>query len=255
MRTSHLTRALLVITIFYLAGCNKSDISKKDSLTLSGSDNVSVDLSGCKLRRIWAPYGPGSVTGVFTYNSKGNPTKLVFNNNGTGNPDHYFFYDNQNRLIEWHQTYDNGNVVSLLHRFVYSGAGVAPVRDTVMALEGDTVTFVHTFTYDAQGRIVKENIKNIYNAGAPLDPQRNPTYTYDNRGNLAVAGWKSSWYDNKVNPLRGSPVFQLIFKNWSQNNAAVQPKYNSKGLPLSLNPNNDVFFNSTTASVLVYDCQ
>lgn len=256
MRTSHLTRTVLVISIFYLASCSKTEIAKKDSLTLSSNDNVAVDLSGCKLRRIWADYGGGGrVTGLLTYNSKGNPIKLVYDNNGTGNPDHYFFYDNQNRLQEWRQTYTEGQTVAVRHRFVYNSANVA-IRDTVMHIEGDTVAFVHTLTYDSQKRIVRENIRNYYNSGGgPIAPQRNPTYTYDNRGNLAVAGWKSSWYDNKINPLRINPVFQLIFRNYSQNNAAVQPKYNSKGLPLSLNPNNDDFFNSSLTFVLVYDCQ
>lgn len=252
--TQQLTRAFLVIGILYAAACNKSDLSGEKSLTLTSSEKATIDLSNCKLRRVWSDYGGLKVTGVFTYNSKGNPTKLVFNNNGTGNPDHYFFYDNQNRLSEWRQTYHNGTTVSERHKYVYNAAGVA-IRDTVMAIEGDTITFVHTFTYDSQGRIVKENIKNIWNAGAPLDPQRNPTYTYDARGNLAVAEWKSSSYDNKISAFRSHPVFQFIFKNWSQNNAAVQAKYNSKGLPLSLNPNNDVFFNSTIAYTLVYDCQ
>lgn len=250
----HLTSLMLVIGIAFFLSCNKSDLSQSDSLSISSSENATIDLSNCKLRRIWSPYGLGKVTGLFTYNSKGNPVKLIFDNNGTGNPDHYFYYDNNNRLLEWRQTYLEGTHTSVRHRYVYNSAGVC-IRDTMMAIEGDTVTFVHTFTYDPQGRIIKENIKNIWNAGAPLDPQRNPTYTYDARGNLAVAGWKSSSYDNKVNPLRTHPVFQFIFKNWSQNNAAPQPKYNSKGLPLSLNPNNDVFFNSQTASTLVYDCQ
>lgn len=253
--THQITRAFLVIGLIYLTACNKSELtSENSSLSLSTSENATIDLTGCKLRNIWSDYGGFTVKGLFTYNSKGNPIKLTFDNNGTGNPDHYFYYDNQNRLIEWRQTYSGGTVVSERHRYVYNAAGVA-IRDTVMAIEGDTITFVYTFTYDNQGRIVKENIKNIWNAGAPLEPQRNPTYTYDARGNLAVAGWKSSSYDYKVNPLRSNPVFQFIFKNWSQNNAAVQPKYNSKGLPLSLNPNNDRFFNSNIAYKLAYDCQ
>jgi hypothetical protein len=91
----------------------------------------------------------------------------------------------------------------------------------------------------------------------PLEPTRNPTYTYDARGNLGVNGWKSSSYDNKVSIFRAHPVFQFIFRNYSKNNAAVQAKYNSKGLPLSMNPANDVFFNSAAAVITkaIYDCQ
>jgi hypothetical protein len=259
MRTlNHLTRLMLVVGITQFLSCSKSDFKSEESITGAvQSSDATVDLSGCKIRRIWTDYsgsGTPEVTGLFTYNSKGNPIKLVFNNNGTGNPDHYFFYDNLGRLKEWQETYANGTVVSLRHAYVYNSAGVI-IRDTMMAIEGDTITNVSTFVYDSQGRIVKETIKNIWNSGAPLNPTRNPTFTYDVRGNLAVAGWKSSSYDNKINPLRINPIFQFIFRNWSQNNAAPQKKYNSKGLPLSINPGNDVFFNNIQTFVVVYDCQ
>lgn len=236
-----------------LYSCTKS-IETTSEESLSVASDATIDLSTCKLRNIWFSNGGGTIKGTLTYNSKGNPVKMIFDNNGTGNPDHYFFYDNQHRLLEWKQTYSNGTVVAERHRYVYNASGVA-IRDTAMYIEGDTITNVHTFTYDAQGRIIKENIKNIWNAGAPLNPQRNPSYLYDARGNLAVAGWKSSSYDNKVSAFRSHPVFQFIFKNWSVNNAAVQPKYNSKGLPLSLSPNNDMFFNSIVISKIGYDCQ
>jgi hypothetical protein len=253
--SSKLSRITLVLGMFYLVSCTKTDFSKNDSLSLSTADNATIDLSTCKLRRIWVDVGGAEpITGVFTY-SKGNPISLIFNVNGTGNPNHYWIYDKQNRLIEWRQTYDGGTFINQLHKYVYDASGKA-IRDTFMFIEGDTITNVYTFTYDSQGRIVKENIKNIWNAGAPLNPTRNPTYTYDNRGNLAVAGWKSSSYDNKVNPLRTNPVFQFIFKNWSQNNPSAQAKYNSKGLPLSLQNNNDNFWNDYRSfRTLVYDCQ
>lgn len=218
---------------------------------------MASEFPDCKLRRLNHEF-PGMdfnfVSGLFTYNKAGNPISLLYNNNSTGNPNHYWFYDKQNRLVEWRKTYQNGTIVSESHRYVYDAAGVA-VRDTAMFIEGDTIINVYTFTYDNQGRIVKENIKNIWNAGAPLNAQRNPTYTYDARGNLATAGWKSSYYDNMVNPLRTSPVFQFIFKNWSRNNSNHQPFYNSKGLPRQVQNNNDIYFNRQTFMFLVYDCQ
>lgn len=250
---NQLTRSLLVLVIIQFVSCSKSDFKTNGSLTTTVSQDASVDLSVCKIRRIWSNYGAGRVTGLFTYNSKANPISLVYDNNGTGNPNHYFFYDNQNRLKEWRQTYLENTFTAVRHSYVYNSAGVC-IRDTMEAIEGDTIINVSTFVYDSQGRIVKETIKNIKNANAPLDPTRNPTFTYDNRGNLAVAGWKSSSYDYKINPLRINPIFQFIMRNWSQNNAAPQAKYNSKGLPLSMNPSNDPFFNSPITYVVVYDC-
>jgi hypothetical protein len=114
---------------------------------------------------------------------------------------------------------------------------------------------VSTLEYDALGRVVKETIVNIKNGNEPLKATRRPTFTYDSRGNLAVAGWKSSSYDYKINPLRQSAVFQFIMRNYSMNNAAVQAKYNSIGLPLSMNPTNDAFFNMLNTEQVVYDCQ
>ncbi|RYF96947.1 MAG: hypothetical protein EOO00_01445 [Chitinophagaceae bacterium] len=245
--------ALCLSLVFF--SCSKSLESPSGSLeTAMVASDAAIDLSNCKLRNIWSDNGGGTVKGTITYNSKGNPTKVLFEKNGTGNPDHYFFYDNQSRIVEWRQTYSGGTYTTERHRYVYNASGVA-IRDTAMYIEGDTITDVHTFTYDGQKRIVKENIKNIWNAGAPLNPQRNPSFTYDARGNLAVGGWKSSSYDNKVSAFRSHPVFQFIFKNYSVNNAAVQAKYNSKGMPLSLTPNNDRFFNNTVISKLAYDCQ
>lgn len=248
-----------VIALLILSSCQKELITTDEFLN---AETVASDATGerefpnCKLRRInhWFPgQDIQSVSGLFTYNKNGNPISLIYNNNGTGNPNHYFFYDNQNRLTEWRQTYQNGTIVIESHRYVYDDAGVA-IRDTATFIEGDTIINVYTFTYDGQGRIVKENIKNIKNAGAPLARERNPTYTYDARGNLGVLGWKSSQYDNMINPLRLHPVFQFIFKNWSRNNANLQPKYNAMGFPQHWQTNNDVFFNATTNIWFIIEC-
>jgi hypothetical protein len=49
-----------------------------------------------------------------------------------------------------------------------------------------------TLEYDAMGRVIKETKVNTFNDSGPLGSYPTPTYTYDSRGNLAVAGWKSS---------------------------------------------------------------
>lgn len=244
--------SLLAVALLSVASCTKTNEAvEADFLTLQSSSNAMVkEFPNAKLRRITHDF-PNSetvrVSGVFTYNKNGDPISLLYNNNGTGNPNHYFFYDNQSRLTEWRQTYQNGSVVIESHKYVYDNAGIA-IRDTARFIEGDTVINVYTFTYDHMGRIVKENIKNIKNAGAPLAPQRNPTYTYDARGNLAVAGWRSSSYDNMNNPLRLHPVFQFIHKNWSRNNCASQPKYDAMGFPQHWQHGNDRVFNKSADS-------
>jgi hypothetical protein len=253
-------RVLLFAGILQVISCTKSaDIVSKDSLTLESSGNATLPNEfNCKMRRIYQTYAGIRVTGLFTYNHVGNPISLVFNDKIDGHPDWYFVYDKQNRLKEVRLTYNetpeyaNGG----RYTFGYDNNGRI-VTDTSFGDEYvNPIVFVTTITYDDQGRVVKENIRNIVNPDPDFPyPVRNPTFTYDNRGNLAVAGWKSSSYDNKVSVFRAHPLFQFLMRNYSRNNAAPQAKYNSKGLPLSINPGNDGFFFGSVTDLIVYDCQ
>lgn len=252
---SRFARLLLIVTLMNFLSCNKADDTS--SLTLSSSDDAEVDLSTCKMRRIYTYYGGTttlSVTGLFTYNSKGNPFSLVFDNPGTGNPNYYFFWNANGTLRSLGHNASESGMTHQRHNYKYNSVGVC-IQDSVTYIEGDTIINVSTFVYDPGGRIVKETIRNLKNAGAPLMPVRNPTFTYDARGNLAVAGWRSSWYDTKINPLRQNKILQFIHRNWSRNNAQVEPKYNSRGLPLVMTSGNDVFFNADHAWKIIYDCQ
>lgn len=250
--------AMLAVAISLMAGCAKDDVSVPRSVSRTVSqDAVIPELSTCKIRRIYQDYGFGmTVNALFSYNSAGNPFSVRYSNEGTGTYNHYFFYDAQKRLIRYEQSYVTFPIV--LHYYKYNAFNQIATDSTVNINAGNgelTSVYVSTLEYDPSGRVIKETIVNKYKALDPLDPTRRPTYTYDNRGNLAVAGWKSSGYDNKINPLRQNWVFQFIHRNYSMNNAAVQPKYNSRGEPLSLKPNNDYFFNEKEVSKIIYDCQ
>lgn len=240
------------VVIFY--GCNKSSDLVSNQKTTSTSDNVNVsDLSKCKIRRIYQDVGGVRQGALFSYNGAGNPFSVVYTNNGTGNPNHFFLYDAKGRLREYQKRY--GDFVVERHQYGYNASNLA-VKDTLTSKEaGVFYTAISTIEYDLKGRVIKETIVNTFNDSGPLDPVRHPTYTYDSRNNLAVANWKSSSYDNKVNPLQQSPVLQFIFRNYSVNNAAVQAKYNSLGEPLSAHPSNDYIFNSGVTYQIVYDCQ
>jgi hypothetical protein len=243
--------------LLQLLACTKTvDTTTNDSLSLQTSNDLqfptSNEFGNCKLRRIYHDgTGPnGLVSGVFTYNKAGNPVSLIYNNVATGTQNYYFYYDKLGRLKEYRTRYsENDPMEEERHVYGYD-ANNRIVTDTIGGVTGGVI-FISTLTYDNLGRIVKENIRHISTGIV-----RNPTYTYDNRGNLAVAGWKSSSYDNKVSIFRSNPVFQFIFRNYSRNNAAPQAKYNSKGLPLSMKPGNDAFFNSRMEIPMAfYDCQ
>lgn len=249
---------LILAASLFIGGCTKNDLSPASSLSQTISNDASTpDLSKCKIRRIYQQLSPLSLeTALFTYNSAGNPYSVIYSHSGTSLANHHFYYDSKNRLKEyqlrWGDTY-----IHEFHFYRYNYKNQIIVDSVISSDANGAYPYVNvsTIEYDNMGRVVKETIVNIKNGNEPLNRIRRPTYTYDARGNLAVAYWKSSSYDYKINPLRQNPIFQFIFRNYSMNNAAVQPKYNSIGLPLSMKPTNDQFFNGAETLRVVYDCQ
>lgn len=245
---------VLTVTLLFYA-CTKNDrISSSETLsqTISNDANT-LDFSTCKMRRIYQDIGDVRQTGLFSYNKAGNPYSLLYSNNGTGNRNHFFIYDASNRLTEWRQTY--GSFIVEHHFYRYNSINQIVFDSMISKEAGVHYESISTIEYDSQGRVVKETIVNTYNDSGPLESTRRPTYTYDSRGNIGVLGWRSSSYDYKINPLRQSSVFQFLMRNYSNNNPAPQAKYNSRGLPLSLHPSNDNFFNSSVTYQIIYDCQ
>lgn len=225
----------------------------------------------CKLRTVSHEFinPPGTpnleIKGTFVYHPDGLPGSLTYNNSGTGNPNYYFVYDSKRRLKELQIAYrrNEGGDGGPWHRYGYNNADQIVVDTLLNFASFDPasafVRFISKLTYDAQGR-VRSEVSTEYSGGVPGASQT-LTYDYDSRGNLIVAGWPSSSYDNKVSIFRAHSLFQFIHRNYSKNNAAVQPRYNSKGLPLSNKPMNDAFFNAYPSTVrgtdivkVNYDC-
>lgn len=258
MRNLSFIKALIIAILFLAAGCSKKELSSRDSVsqTVSGDATLPI-LNTCKMRRIYQQVGPSFVeTAVFTYNRAGNPFSVIYARSGTSFANHHFFYDSNNRLIEYQQRWGD-TYIHEFHFYKYNSANQIIVDSAIRSDANAAYPYVDvsTIEYDNLGRVIKETIVNVKNGNEPLNRTRRPTYTYDVRGNLAVANWKSSSYDNKINPLRQNSVFQFIHRNYSMNNAAVQPKYNSLGLPLSMKPTNDKFFNGAETLKVIYDCQ
>ena len=258
MKSSFYLSILVIAGSIFTTGCMKESVFRDtSSLSQTVSNNATTpDLSKCKVRRIYQFYSPSTrATALFTYNGQGNPYSVVYTPGGTGVHDHYFFYDTKNRLKEYRLMW--AFYLDEIHYFRHNDKDQIVIDSAIYSDANDSYPLVNvsTLEYDALGRVIKETIVNIKNGNEPLKATRRPTFTYDSRGNLAVAGWKSSSYDYKINPLRQSAVFQFIMRNYSMNNAAVQAKYNSIGLPLSMNPTNDAFFNMLNTEQVVYDCQ
>jgi hypothetical protein len=265
-------RVFVFIALIQLVSCTKTaDTVRNDSVNLETSSDATLasEFSTCKLRRIYHEFEDlGSLSnGLFTYNAAGNPYTLIYTHPDQNPPDYFFYYDKKNRLTKLIRTFEEGvsaGEYHIEHRYGYNDSNVAIVDSLFSQWQSLDITLrsITHFTYDSQGRIIKETIKDL-----KTGTTRNPTYTYDNRGNLAVPGWKSSGYDNKVSIFRAHPLFQFIHRNYSRNNALPEAKYNSKGLPLAVKNLNDSFFDailSTSNNTLhpaggivraVYDCQ
>ena len=268
-------RAFLFVGLLQIVSCTKTiDTVTNDSISLETSSDAAVanEFSTCKLRRIYHDLvvhdfissDTMKVYGLFSYNAAGNPYSLLYRDlqgsQYVNFPSYHFLYDNQQRLREMRLSYYEGTRVAQIHRYGYNSSNVIIADTTIIPDDGgnDDIT-VSTLTYDSLGRITKENIKNIQTAYGPLRPARNPTYTYDARGNLAVPEWRSSWYDTKVSFLRSHPLFMFLTRNYSRNNPwnlnSQGQKYNSRGLPLSIKIGNDIFFETVNIEKIVYDCQ
>jgi hypothetical protein len=249
-------RFVLLLSLVQLVSCTKSlDTQNTDSISLqTSSDATAADVTSCRIVSMKQDYGGGQSTANFYYNALGNPSSIKYTPNATGTPNYYFYYDAQNRLKEMRKTFNNGATIYERHKYIYNNNNVC-IRDTMIQREGGVYVWVSSFEYDAQGRIVKETIKHILSPNGILQKTKYKTFTYDNRGNLGVLNWPSSKYDYKTSPLRTNPIFMFLLRNYSKNNPAPQPKYNAKGLPLSLNPSNYMLFNDNVTYEIVYQCK
>jgi YD repeat-containing protein len=247
--------------------------SKTDLLNFKWDRHAQAEgyVANCKLRSFTydAEPGQGYITkGTFTYAPNGHPTSLIF----TGpilseSPNRFFYYDQKHRLIEYREaTTADDPILAVWHRYGYNNKNQI-ITDTVLnpkvvfddgSVMPEALRMIATFTYDNQERIIKE----VQNWLGSTPFTHTITYAYDARGNLVVDGWDAAWYDDKVSFLRSHPVFTFLSRNYSKNNplkpSASTParKYNSKKLPLSVNPNNDYFFSAYYGiDSLTYDCK
>lgn len=261
--------ALLVALGMQAVSCKKSVDTPAEELTIESTANAIAvdDFSTCKLRRIQETFWGEPFTAVFTYTTGGKPYSVVYDHTADGVYNHYFTYDAQGRLKQLFRTF--GDIYyDILHVYQYNSSNRIILEETYSGNGTNNADYSRTtFTYDSLGRIVKESIL-LYKSGKAPAVATTKGYLYDNRGNLAVKGWASSRYDyTKVSLFRTHPIFQFIHRNYSRNNASIQPKYNSRGLPLTMVPGNDLFFSAATGSgnpnfvgtndvrKLIYDCQ
>jgi hypothetical protein len=263
LKTSITPLCLLLFTyVFY--GCNKPDAPIPYTpdcqiVKLKGGDNAGD-------------------SAIISYNSLRNPTSMIRNYVGTGSPNYFFRYDKQNRLSDVVGAYSGNVSFETWHHYVYGnkkgGKNNLPVTDSVYTfgtigngpLPTDYWSLRYTdFSYDSYGRIIKAvevdvrpypytaTIYYHYNAAGNLDD-----ITTDAPARKSTVNSISS-YDNKINPHRTNPIWQLIDRDYSLNNPSPAVSYNAYGLPTVIG-HADVYnyllgYGYVGELEIVYDCQ
>ncbi|MBW8684254.1 hypothetical protein [Chitinophaga rhizophila] len=194
----------------------------------------------------------GQVVNTFTYNSAGNPILRTRSDVATGNENETYRYDAKNRLTDQILHYEDGSYGAEFrewHRFKYQGNSDRPYMDSFYTngfIGAHPIPYpfhpmmliVIYFDYDHAGRLIGE--KSFYEDNYAWYEK---TYIYNSANNLAKQtynlvnfGYKDTiyyrLYDDKVNFLRTNKVWQLLTRNYSENNVKTASNYNKYGLPL-----------------------
>lgn len=227
-----ITPLCLIVLFFY--GCIKPD-------------TPIPHIPDCQIVKLRGEWYTGLDSAVFSYNSKGNPTSMTRSWVGTGSPDYLFRYDKKNRLTDVIGVYSDANYFETWHHYVYDNKRNLPVADSVytfgevgngpLPLPGYYSLRYADLSYDSYGRIVKAVDVDV----RPYPGQSTSVYHYNAVGNLdaittsypsgEVLVTDIDTYDNKVNLHRTNPVWQLIDRDYSVNNAFTAVSYSSNGLP------------------------
>ena len=226
-----------------LAACGKTDITPDCGAPFCQIQSVEGD------NYWWA----GHVVNTLTYNKAGNPILRTRSDLATGNENETYRYDTKQRLTDQILHYENGGYGGDFrewHRFKYHNSQDRPYMDSLYingTIGEHPIPFpflpplliVIYFNYDAKGRMIEES--SFYADGAVW---YNKKYLYNNANNLEklASSWYSTGgvadttyygpYDNKVNFLRTNKVWQLLTRNYSENNTRTAVTYNKYGLPL-----------------------
>lgn len=234
-------------TLCLLVSCGKTDITPDCGAplcqiqTLEGNDE-------------WS----GHVVNTLTYNNAGNPILRSRSDVATGNENETYRYDHKQRLTDQILHYEDGSYGATFrewHRYKYHNNQDRPYLDSMYynGTIGDhpiPIPFVTQlrilihFEYNTAGQLIEENA--FYDDGVRWYKKQ---YTYNSAKNLtklAVAYGSGGEfpdtlyygpYDNKINFLRTNKVWQLLTRNYSENNVQTAVTYNKYGLPIQF-PNN-----------------
>jgi hypothetical protein len=241
---------LMLSVIIQITGCRKII-----DIIFHGHDEV----NDCRIKEIKQNlFGTEDFrTGIVYYNSHDNPDSVIFDieTGSAGASLFHFIYDDQNRLIEYREDYsrDEGDYHSK-HNYTYENGRI--VKDTFRIREAGTAAFILTLHYDAQGRVIKEDVLQTESNGNPVEQEQDPNlYEYDADGNLDLGD--DVTYDDKKSFLRTNKLWMFTQRNYSENNPMGATSYNDSDLPLGFAPESrgDTFLQFGLPEEISYECE
>jgi hypothetical protein len=249
--------AFVLLLMFSLSGCQKiMDYYSR------GSTDV---ITSCRIAQYTYDYYESTINTTFTYDVKGNPTKITYFDEWLpdGQAKEVFVYDQLNRLTAHIPDEYIGN----RRTYIYEGDSPEPVRDTAEDAYGNK--YVEKFDFDYSGRIVREEIQwVIAGEGFEDDPtlfwKEVKRYYYDVHGNRQVNPFDHPWhktlqYNDKPSLYSLHPTWQLVFRDYSKNNASKVKSYNDKGLPVTFFISDfdywQPFFDLAQNATVTYECK
>ena len=204
-------------------------------LFFSCRKDCDIKQSTCRITKITTHRQGLSRTGIFEYNSFGNPISITYNKVSSGYSNYVFHYDAQNKLTEAITMYANG-YYELWHKYQYNNNVI--IKDSIYVFgkaENPEVTsfdrYQNVYEYDGNNRISKII---SYRDGGTTEK----TFSYDGHGNLIVPGIT---YDDKACLRSTHKVWMFLDANYSVNNPIKAVSYNQSNLPLAFNSSTNNF--------------
>ena len=258
----HVTLAMIAVGVYFagnLTSCTKiaSELPAPVASALTDSIAPSTD----RITLFYGQFAEVNDSIKITYNSLGNPVSMMGSKRTYEHLKHLFQYDANNRLtaiVGVGNESAPGYLMSA-HKYLFDAqnrvitdsilSGISGGRYDTATLNtwGTTPIFTDEISYDSRNRITK--VLRKQHASGP--DTLNYTYYYNGAGNLykinrsyinkdSAPYYLMSFdeffsYDSQVNPHQLHPIWQLIDRNYSKNNAFGQNPYTVKGYPMFLN--------------------
>jgi hypothetical protein len=230
--------SIVLLVIILLPGCQKIlDYYNH------GEAGVAPD---CKIVSFSYDWSGAPEQATYHYDAHDNPVLIKYPDFDIGHLEE-FLYDHLDRLVAhsvWVYIGDS-------RVYVYEGNSRNPDHDTATDIWGRK--WLETFTFDANGRIIRQVRKWVWSPegideALEVDPLEFPievqAYYYDLRGNRQINPIGSSQpgpvqYTDKPSMHTLHPTWQLVNRDWSKNSVRGGKTFNQQGLPLTFEGTNE----------------